>query len=128
MKNENVQLIYNPEHVVLGLTNAPSNVSIFQDPEIDVIDYSKLAALEYKKISNINTLEEYLDYKLDLLKTKDINMILFELTRIERLVDSNKVFIDFLKDKGARCNEDLYYILDQYKDKLIELLQQKYTN
>lgn len=127
MKNENVQLIYNPKGAPLGVTNTPSNVSIFQDPEIDVIDYSKLAALEYKKISNINTLEEYLDYKLNLLKTKDIDMILFELTRIETLMTNYKAHVYFMKDQGVCCNEDLYDTLEQYKGKLINLLQQKHS-
>lgn len=83
--------------------------------------------MEYKKISNINTLEEYLDYKLDLLKMKDTNMILFELTCIETLMNNYKVHVYFMKDQGVCCNEDLYHILEQYKDKLINLLQQKHS-
>ena len=125
MKNENVQLIYNPEHAVLGVTNAPSDVLITDDKL--VLDYSELAAIEYKRISNINTLEEYLDYKLDLLKTKDIDMILFELTRIETLMTNYKAHVYFMKDQGVCCNEDLYDTLEQYKGKLINLLQQKHS-
>jgi hypothetical protein len=135
MKNVNGKIVCNSKDELVVTSNT-SNVSctipianeLSVDPlnsEIDITDYSKLAAMEYEKISKINTLEEYLDYKLDLLKTKDINMVLFELTRIERIVDNNKVLIDFLKDQCARCNEDLYHILDQYKDRLIDLLDQK---
>lgn len=124
MKNENVQLIYNPEHAVLGATNVPSDVLITNDK---LLDYSELAAMEYEKISKINTLEEYLDYKLNLLKTKDIDMILFELTRIETLMTNCKAHVYFMKDQGVCCNEDLYDTLEQYKGKLINLLQQKHS-
>lgn len=124
MKNENVQLIYNPEHAVLGATNVPSDVLITNDK---LLDYSELAAMEYEKISKINTLEEYLDYKLNLLKTKDIDMILFELTRIETLMTNYKAHVYFMKDQGVCCNEDLYDTLEQYKGKLINLLQQKHS-
>lgn len=124
MKNENVQLIYNPEHAVLGATNVPSDVLITNDK---LLDYSELAAMEYEKISKINTLEEYLDYKLNLLKTKDIDMILFELTSIETLMTNYKAHVYFMKDQGVCCNEDLYDTLEQYKGKLINLLQQKHS-
>lgn len=125
MKNENIQLIYNPELVVQGVTNVPSDVLITNDKPL--LDYSELAAMEYERISNINTLEEYLDYKLDLLKTKDIDMILFELTRIETLMTNYKAHVYFMKDQGVCCNEDLYDTLEQYKGKLINLLQQKHS-
>lgn len=124
MKNENVQLIYNPEHASQGVTNHPSDVPITNKL---LLDYSELAAKEYEKISKINTLEEYLDYKLNLLKTKDIDMILFELTRIETLMTNYKAHVYFMKDQGVCCNEDLYDTLEQYKGKLINLLQQKHS-
>jgi len=124
MKNENVQLIYNPEHASQGVTNVHSEVPIANNA---LLDYSELAAMEYERISNINTLEEYLDYKLDLLKTKDIDMILFELTRIETLMTNYKAHVYFMKDQGVCCNEDLYDTLEQYKGKLINLLQQKHS-
>lgn len=136
MKNVNAKLVYNSKDV--AVTSKPSNVSCTipianelsldpLNPEIDITDYSKLAAMEYKRISNINTLEEYLDYKLDLLKTKDIDMVLFELTRIETLMSNYKAHVYFMKDQGVCCNEDLYDTLEHYKDKLINLLQQKHS-